>query len=226
MGQDQILVVEDDPEMAAVLRQGFEQERLSVQVAKDGGEALDIARKQAFQTIVLDVMLPMMDGYGVARELRAAGDSTPILMLTARDAVSDIVLGLDSGVDDYLTKPFSFLELSARVRALMRRSPTRATRLVVGDLVVNLSACTVYRGSRQLHLTKTEFQLLQVLMTNKGQVVRRSDLLREAWGAGVSVEENTLDAAMSSLRSRVELPQMPRLIHTVRGFGYRMEVPR
>ena len=226
MAQDQILVVEDDPEIAAILRQGFEQESLRVQVAQEGREALDIARKQTFETIVLDVMLPVMDGYAVARELRAAGDSTPILMLTARDAVSDIVLGLDSGVDDYLTKPFSFLELSARVRALMRRSQTRATRLTVGDLVVNLSTCAVYRGSRQLHLTKTEFQLLQVLMTNKGQVVRRSDLLRGAWGAGVSVEENTLDAAMSSLRSRVELPQMPRLIHTVRGFGYRMEVPQ
>ena len=170
--------------MAAVLRQGFEQDNLRVEIADDGAKALGIAKQQRFQMIVLDVILPVMDGYSVARELRSAGDSTPILMLTARDAVSDIVRGLDSGVDDYLTKPFSFLELSARVRALIRRATPRTTSLEVGDLAMNLSTCEVYRGSRQLHLTKTEFQLLQVLMTNKGQVVRRSDLVREVWGAG------------------------------------------
>lgn len=224
--KDQILVVEDDPEMAAVLRLGFEQDDLRVEVAGDGAEALGMARQQRFQTIVLDVMLPVMDGYSVARELRTAGDSTPILMLTARDAVSDIVLGLDSGVDDYLTKPFSFLELSARVRALMRRAAPRAARLEVGDLVMNLTTLEVFRGQRQLHLTKTELQLLQVLMANKGRVVRRSDLVREVWGVGAIVEENTLDAAISSLRGRIELPQRPRLIHTIRGFGYRMEIPQ
>jgi DNA-binding response OmpR family regulator len=221
--RDQVLVVEDDPEMAEVLRQGFEQDNLQVRLAQDGGEGVSFAQAQTFQAIVLDVMLPVMDGYSVARTLRSAGDRTPILMLTARDEVTDIVRGLDSGVDDYLTKPFSFLELSARVRALIRRGAPRAVCMVVDDLEMNLATHDVRRGQRKLHLTRTEFQLLEVLMTNHGHVVRRGELLRAVWGSGAHVEENTLDAAISALRGRVELPHTPRLIHTVRGFGYRME---
>lgn len=222
--RDHLLVVEDDPEMATVLRQGFEQDNLEVRVAQDGGEGLELARQGKFQAIVLDVMLPVLDGYAVARELRSTGDRTPILMLTARDAVTDIVHGLDSGVDDYVTKPFSFLELSARVRALIRRGVPRAVQLELGDLVLNLATLEVNRGERKIHLTRTEFQLLEILMTNQGHVVRRGELLRAVWGSGAHVEENTLDAAISALRSRVEAPQTPRLIHTVRGFGYRMDL--
>ena len=222
--RDAVLVVEDDQEMAEVLREGFEQDNLEVHLARDGGEGLRLARQGKYQAIVLDVMLPVMHGYTVARELRSDGDRTPILMLTARDEVADIVHGLDSGVDDYLTKPFSFLELSARVRALIRRGAPRATQLELGDLAMNLATHDVQRGDRKIHLTRTEFQLLEMLMVNCGHVVRRGELLRAVWGSGAHVEENTLDAAISALRSRIELPQTPRLIHTVRGFGYRMDL--
>jgi len=223
--RDNILIVEDDPEMAAVLCQGFEQDRLHVRVAQDGAEGLGCARQGQFQAIILDVMLPVMDGYAVAREIRSGGDRTPILMLTARDAVTDIVHGLDSGVDDYVTKPFSFLELSARVRALIRRAAPPTTRLEVGDLVLDTAKYEAFRGSCALRLTKTEFQLLEILATHQGHVVRRRDLLRQVWGTSASVEDNTLDVAISALRRRVEGPGLPRLIHTVRGFGYRMEAP-
>jgi two-component system, OmpR family, response regulator MprA len=221
--RDTILIVEDDPEMAEVLGQGFEQDRINVRVAQDGAEGLSCARQGQFQAIILDVMLPVMDGYTLARELRSSGDRTPILMLTARDSITDIVHGLDSGVDDYLTKPFSFLELSARVRALIRRAAPPATRLEVGDLVLDLTRLEAYRGTRSLRLTRTEFQLLEILVLHQGHVVRRRDLLRQVWGTTANVEENTLDVAISSLRRRIEAPGLPRLLHTVRGFGYRME---
>jgi DNA-binding response OmpR family regulator len=221
--RDHILIVEDDPEMAAVLRQGFEQDNLTVELAGDGGEGLRTARATCFQAIVLDVMLPVMDGFSVARELRATGNRTPILMLTARDAVTDIVRGLNSGVDDYLTKPFSFLELSARVRALIRRAAAPTTRFVTGDLSLDAATHEVRRGGRRIHLSPTEFQLLHTLFRHTGHVVRRQDLLREVWGEGTAVEDNTLDVSMSSLRSRIESPGLPRYIQTVRGFGYRLE---
>lgn len=156
-------------------------------------------------------------------------------MLTARDSVTDIVHGLDCGVDDYLTKPFSFLELSARVRALIRRLAPASGQLRISDLTLDASTYLVRRGGRPLRLTKTEFQLLEVLMRNAGHVVRRRDLFREVWGENTKVEEDTLDVSMSSLRSRVEVPGTPdrssgggespgaRLIRTIRGFGYRME---
>ncbi|HEY4360044.1 MAG TPA: response regulator transcription factor [Bryobacteraceae bacterium] len=220
---DHILVVEDDFEMAQVLRQGFEQERLSVQVAQDGEEGLRVAQNRQFQAIVLDVMLPAKDGFTVARELRAQGNITPILMLTARDSVADIVYGLDSGVDDYLIKPFSFLELSARVRALIRRAKPFNRQLEAYDLTLNSLTHEVRRGVRTLRLSKTEFRILEILMQNQGHVVRRREILGDVWGQGASVEENTLDAAMSSLRSRVEVDGLPRLIHTIRGFGYKLE---
>lgn len=223
MPQDTILVVEDDPEMAAVLCQGFEQENLCVRAAHDGGQAVQMAQDNRFQAIVLDVMIPVMDGFTVARTLRLHGDRTPILMLTARDAVTDIVHGLDSGVDDYLTKPFSFLELSARVRALIRRASPAATRYGIGDLVLDVTTHQVTRGGQEIQLRRTEFQLLEILIRHKGHVVRRRDLFREVWGANTNVEENTLDVSISSLRSRLESGRRPRLIHTVRGFGYRLE---
>ena len=209
--------------MADLLRQGFEQDSLSVDIAADGDEGLRLAQIHSFQAIILDVMLPLRDGFSVARELRSGGDRTPILMLTARDSVTDIVHGLDSGVDDYLTKPFSFLELSARVRALIRRTAPIAKQLEMGSLVLDLATHKVRRGAQGIRVSKTEFELLAILMRHKGQVVRRRDLLREVWGLNTNVEENTLDACISSLRARIESQNLPKLIHTVRGFGYRME---
>jgi DNA-binding response OmpR family regulator len=221
--QDPILTVEDDAEMAAVLQEGFEQEKFQVHLALDGEDGLHAAREHRYRAILLDVMLPTRDGFSVARELRKAGVSTPILMLTARDTVTDIVHGLDCGVDDYLTKPFSFIELAARVRALIRRTAPQAGRLQAGDLVMDTQDHEVYRAEQRIHLSPTEFQILEILLRRKGSVVRRSDLLHDVWGPGIIVEENTLDVTMSSLRARLELPGYPRLIHTVRGFGYRLK---
>jgi DNA-binding response OmpR family regulator len=216
------LLVEDEPEMVAVLRQGFAQDRYVVKVAVDGRLAVQAALEQRFDAIVLDVMLPGLDGYGVATELRGAGNRTPILMLTARDSVTDIVRGLDCGVEDYLTKPFSFLELSARVRALIRRNQAVPARLCIGDLTLDAASHVVMRGDNHLRLTKTEFRVLERLMRNAGHVVRRSELMGAGWGESMTTDDNNLDVTMSSLRSKVDKGRKP-VIHTIRGFGYKME---
>jgi len=224
MKQAAILIVEDDCEMAFVLRKGFELEQHSVTVASNGEEALRVARQMRFHAIVLDVMLPALDGYSVAAALRGSGDRTPILMLTARDSVEDIVRGFDSGAEDYLTKPFSFLELSARVRSLIRRGQPPVTRLRIADLSLDCESLEVSRGGQPIHLTPIEFSLLQVLMTNSGHIVRRRDLIESVWG-GMAVGNNNIDVAISALRSKVDRGRSLQLIHTVRGFGYRVAEP-
>jgi DNA-binding response OmpR family regulator len=221
MDRSEILIVEDDFEMARVLRKGFELDKHSVTVAADGEEGLRVARQKRFHAIVLDVMLPVLDGYSVATALRAGGDSTPILMLTARDSVTDIVYGFDCGAQDYLTKPFSFLELSARVRSLIRRGQTESARLAVADLTLDAGSHEVERGGKPVHLTPTEFRLLEMLMKNAGHVVRRRDLTESIWSAA-AVDDNNIDVAISSLRSKVDKGRGVRLIRTVRGFGYRI----
>jgi len=215
--------VEDDPEMAAVLRQGFEHQELQPTLAGDGDEGLRLARGGRFQAIVLDVMLPGLDGFEVASRLRQEGNRTPILLLTARDAVADVVHGLECGAEDYLTKPFSFLELTARVRALMRRGQPFQDRLQAGDLVMDLACHEVIRAGRQIPLTRTEFKLLEMLLRHAGKVVLRAGLVNAVWGPGVYVDENNLDVTVSSLRNRVDKGHAHRLIRTVRGFGYRLE---
>ena len=222
MSSSVILVVEDDPEMAAVLSQGFEQDNHTVAVACDGAEGLRKARQQRFGAIVLDVLLPVLDGYEVATELRREGNKTPILMLTARDGVTDIVRGFDCGVEDYLTKPFSFLELSARVRALIRRSQPPAACLEIGDLVLNVGSHQVVRAGQEIHLTKAEFLVLEVLLRNAGHVVQRQELSRAVWGPSSGTIDNNLDVTMSALRAKVDKGCACRLIHTVRGFGYKI----
>jgi DNA-binding response OmpR family regulator len=221
MNLAEILIVEDDFEMALVLRKGFELDNHSVTVANNGDEALQIARQKRFQAIVLDVMLPVHDGYTVAAMLRGSGDRTPILMLTARDSVEDIVRGFDCGVEDYLTKPFSFLELSARVRSLIRRGQPASTQLHAADLALNTASLDVSRGGQPIRLTRTEFRLLEILMRNAGHVVRRRDLIEAIWSAP-SVDDNNIDVAISSLRAKVDKGRPARLIQTVRGFGYRI----
>jgi len=220
MRNAEILVIEDDPEMAAVLREGFEQDRYAVTVARDGGEGLGIAQQCKFSAIVLDVLMPVRDGYEVAAELRRAGNKTPILMLTARDSVTDIVRGFDCGVEDYLTKPFSFLELSARVRALIRRGRPAMNLLEVADLTMNVASHQVSRGGQEISLTKTEFLVLETLMRNCGHTVPRQDLLSAVWGAAPA--DNNLDGTISALRNKVDRRGGRPLIHTVRGFGYKM----
>jgi two-component system copper resistance phosphate regulon response regulator CusR len=163
-----ILIVEDDPEMAEVLQHGFEQEQLAPTIAGDGETGLRLAQQGAYQTIVLDVMLPGMDGFDVARSLRQAGNRTPILMLTARDSVADVVYGLDCGAEDYVVKPFSFLELAARVRSLIRRNQPETNLLRAGDLVLNPASRSVSRAGKAIALTRGEFQLLETLMRHAG----------------------------------------------------------
>jgi DNA-binding response OmpR family regulator len=217
-----VLIIEDDRSMAGLLQKGLEEENQVVSVAFDGQAGLDIAKSYEFDVIVLDWMLPLMDGPEVARRLRKIGNPTPILMLTARDAVPDIVKGLDAGADDYLRKPFSFAEFLARLRALARRSKTTppAKRLAVADLVMDPAAHQVFRGAREIKLTPTEYRLLEFLVRRSGRVASRQAIVEAVWGLESDVEENTLDAFVRLLRGKVDQHHKQKLIHTVRGFGY------
>lgn len=217
-----VLVVEDDRNMAELLRKGLEEENHVVSVARDGAEGLDMSEAYQFDVIVLDWMLPKMDGLEVARRLHKAGNSSPILMLTARDAVPDVVKGLDAGADDYLTKPFSFAEFLARLRALARRPKVlgAATVLEAGDLTLDVGKHQVFRGRQEVHLTQTEYRLLEFLMRRSGAVASRRAIVEAVWGLDAEVEENTLDAFVRLLRTKVDHGHKAKLIHTVRGFGY------
>jgi DNA-binding response OmpR family regulator len=216
-----ILVVEDELRLLELLRSGLAEEGHSVITSADGNDALDIARSGQFDAILLDIMLPGIDGFEIARRLRGEGNQTPILMLTAKDSERDIIRGLDLGADDYLTKPFSFSELLARLRAVTRRngSPRSAT-LTCQDLVLDSATHEATRAGRLLHLTRTEFLLLQKLMQHVGQAVSRQSLIDNVWGYDREIESNTLDAFIRLLRQKVDAPGQQRLIQTVRGFGY------
>jgi two-component system response regulator MprA len=216
-----VLIVEDEKSMAALLKKGLEEENHSVSVAFDGLEALDLARIYEFDAIVLDLMLPGVDGFEVARRLRRSRNQTPILILTARDAVPDIVKGLDLGADDYLTKPFSFEEFLARLRAVARRgSSPRPTLLRVADLALDPATRQVFRGGQEIFLTPTEYRLLEVLMRRAGRVVPRHVIVEAVWNLEDDIEENTLDAFVRLLRSKVDKGFKQKLIHTLRGSGY------
>lgn len=216
-----LLVVEDEKRMAELLRKGLEEEGYVVAISTDGPTAFEMAQASEFELILLDVMLPGMDGFQVAQRLREKGNRVPILMLTARDATPDVVQGLDLGADDYLTKPFSFEVLLARIRALLRRGPaSQSVRLRVGDLELDPGSHEVTRGGEPIHLTRTEFNLLEYLMRRCGQVIPRDTLIEAVWGYDRNIESNTLDAFIRLLRSKVEGDSEPRLIHTVRGIGY------
>jgi DNA-binding response OmpR family regulator len=216
-----ILVVEDEPEMARVLQLGLQEEGHSVVAASNGLDALSIARQYEFDAIVLDVMLPGLDGLKVAQRLRDDGISTAILMLTAKDSVSDMVSGLDNGADDYLTKPFSFEVLLARLRALSRRSTdVRPVILQVGSLRLNPSSREVHRAGNRIALTRTEFSFLELLMRRPGHVMTREMILDNVWGFDKVIENNTIDVFARLLRNKIEVGGEPRLIHTVRGVGY------
>jgi DNA-binding response OmpR family regulator len=219
-----ILVVEDDKRMAEVLQTSLEEENYSVSVAFDGNAGLDLTETDRFDLIVLDVMLPGVNGWEFTRRLRVARQTVPILMLTARDTPSDVVQGLDCGADDYLTKPFSLEVLFARLRALARRSSaSNSTVLRVADLVLDTSARLAFRGSREITLTTTEFLLLEVLMRHSGRVATRETILKAVWGSVPTVEENTLDAFVRLLRRKIDWGEPVKLIHTLRGRGYSLE---
>ncbi len=217
-----ILVVEDDPAMARALRQGLEQENYVVTVAPNGWKGLELAQRGRFQAILLDVMLPGLDGHSLARQLRSGGDDTPILMLTARDTVEDLVLGFDAGAEDYISKPFSFLELLARLRSLIRRSGVQQRDLCVADLIMETESHLVSRDGRPISLTKTEYLMLESLMKNAGHVMSRDAIVRDVWGQNTSIEQNNIDWYVKALRDKVDGSSPVKLIHTVRGFGYRL----
>jgi two-component system, OmpR family, response regulator len=207
--------------MAELLRKGLEEEHHLVVAAFDGPAALEIASSTELDVILLDVMLPGMDGIEVARHLRTRNNQTPVVMLTARDSVPDIVRGLDVGADDYLIKPFSFVELLARIRASARRGPIpRPVQMRVADLVFDPAALRVCRAEREIHLTATEFRLLEFLMRRAGHVIARRVLIEAVWWDFEDVEDNTLDAFISLLRNKVDKGHRRKLIHTVRGIGY------
>jgi DNA-binding response OmpR family regulator len=215
-----ILIAEDEQRMAELLRRGLTEEGHRVVVAGDGASALDFARTNPFDVIVLDVMLPRMDGMTVARRLREVRNQTPILMLTAKDTAADVIRGLDCGADDYLTKPFSFEILLARLRAVSRRGAIpRPVCLQVADVRLDPATRQVTRGGDILNLTPREYSLLELLMRNPGHVVQRETILESVWGFDCDVNENTLEAFVRLLRLKVDA-RGPKLIQTVRGVGY------
>jgi two-component system response regulator MprA len=216
-----VLIIEDEKGMAELLKKGLEEENHRVALAFDGQEGLELAKTYEFDAIVLDLMLPRVDGFEVARRLRHAGNQTPILILTARDAVPDIVKGLDLGADDYLTKPFSFEEFLARLRTVARRgSAPRPTCLRVADLTLDPATRQALRGQREIRLSPTEYRLLELLMRRAGRVVTRTAIVEAVWGLENDIEENTLDAFVRLLRGKVDKGFSPKLIQTVRGIGY------
>lgn len=215
-----VLVVEDDAAMGDLLRQGLEEELHTVTLCTDGLDGLHVAETSQIDIAILDAMVPGLDGFAIARRLRARGNHVPILMLTARDAPADIVAGLDAGADDYLTKPFAFRVLLARLRALTRRAPRAPLRQFhVADLTLDPTTHAVHRGGDVLDLTVTEFRLLEFLMRRSGHICSRAAILDGVWGPGQDVKDNTVDAFIRLLRAKVDAGRPP-LIHTIRGYGY------
>ncbi|MGI8959098.1 MAG: response regulator transcription factor [Bryobacteraceae bacterium] len=216
----QVLVIEDEQRMAELLRRGLTEEGHHVVVAGNGAEGLEIAQSFPFDVIVLDIVLPQMNGLIVARRLRESGNRTPVLMLTARDSAAAIVNGLDSGGDDYLTKPFSFAVLLARLRSVSRRGPIeRPPCLQIADLKLDPATREVTRNGAAINLTPREYALLELLLRNTGRVVTRQSILEAVWGFNTEVSENTVEAFVRLLRMKIDA-QPPKLIHTVRGVGY------
>ena len=218
---ERILVVEDDRSVRDAIERALQFEGYDVHTARDGAEALHAVLNDPPDAIVLDIMMPHIDGLEACRRIRARGDTTPILMLTARHEVSDRVDGLDAGADDYMVKPFALEELLARIRALLRRSTGHTTELLtVGDLRMSVSTREVFRGDTRIDLTKTEFDLLELLLENAGIVLSRSTIYERIWGYDFETSSNSLDVYIGYLRRKTEIDGRPRLVHTVRGVGY------
>ncbi|HEY7337615.1 MAG TPA: response regulator transcription factor [Bryobacteraceae bacterium] len=216
-----VLVAEDKPRLANLLKRALMREGFEVALAMDGEQALAMSMMGGLDVLVLDVMLPGRDGFDVIRNLRAARQMTPAIMVTARDAMADVVRGLDLGADDYLTKPFSLEILLARVRALSRRGPiTAPADLRFRDLVLHRRTHELQRGDRRVPLTRTEFELVETLMRRSGNIVPRDVLAEAGWGGDADVSDSTIYVFMRSLRSKITQPGEEQLLHTVRGVGY------
>jgi DNA-binding response OmpR family regulator len=215
-----VLLVEDDREVADYVGRCLEEEGNRVTVCLDGMEGLRAAQNSAFDIVVLDVMLPFLDGFEVTRRLRAEKIATPIILLTARDAAQDIVRGLDAGADDYLTKPFSFDVLLARLRARTRVYSGETTKLSYADLTIDMESHEAWRAKTQVRLTRTEFAIVESLMRSAGRVVTRRRLIETVWGEDREIGDNNLDVFIRFLRVKIDGTGQRRLIHTVRGLGY------
>jgi two-component system response regulator MprA len=217
-----VLVVDDDRGIRAALDRALRAEGYEVELAADGAAALDRVESTRPDAVILDVMMPELDGLSVCRRIRDRGDTVPILVLTARHSVGDRVAGLDAGADDYVVKPFALEELLARLRALLRRapSPDDAATLRLADLVLDPGARRVKRGGQEIHLTRTEFELLELLVRNAGIVLTRSVIFERVWGYDFETSSNALDVYIGYLRRKTEAGGQPRLVHTVRGVGY------
>jgi two-component system response regulator MprA len=221
-----ILVVDDEPSVRGSLDRALSLNRYAVEAVEDGESALDRLAERPYDVVVLDVAMPGIDGLEVCRRLRQAGDRTPILMLTARDAVDDRVAGLDAGADDYLVKPFALNELTARVRALLRRGDSGdAPMLRFADLTLDRDTREVSRGTRAIELSRTEFSLLQLFMDNPRRVLSRSEIFERVWGYDFGPASNSLGVYIGYLRRKTEAGGEPRVIHTVRGVGYALREP-
>jgi DNA-binding response OmpR family regulator len=218
-----VLLVEDEATLGVTLQEGLERAQHTVDLAQDGEDALDYVRVGSYDVIVLDVMLPKLDGFGVCRQLRSDGVRTPILMLTARDSVDDRIAGLDSGADDYLVKPFAFGELLARIRALLRRdAPSRDATLRVADLTLDPAAQRIEWSGRPLDLTAREYRILDVLMRRPNWIVSRESLIESVWGYDFTDTSNLVEVYVGRIRRKLTEVGAPAMIQTVRGAGYRL----
>jgi two-component system, OmpR family, response regulator MprA len=215
-----VLVVDDELAVRTSLQRALGLERYEVDLAQDGREALERVANARYDAIVLDVSMPLLDGLEACRRMRAAGDRTPVLMLTARDAVDDRVAGLDAGADDYLVKPFALRELQARLRALLRRVDGPTDELRFGDLRLEPATRDVWRGDRRMELSRTEYALLELFLRHPRQVLERSTVFEQVWGYDFGATSNVLGVYMGYLRRKTEAGGEPRLLHTVRGVGY------
>jgi DNA-binding response OmpR family regulator len=219
-----VLVVEDEPRMAALIKQGLEEEAYAVDVVGNGSEVLDWIQTAEYDVVLLDIMLPGLNGIEVCRLLRAKGYAMPVLMLTARDATADKVQGLDSGADDYLVKPFAIEELTARLRALVRRQgPTRTPTLQIGDLILDTATKRAQRGGKIIDLTAKEYALLETLMRHPGQVLTRDQIINHVWDMEFSPGSKLIEAYIYALRKKIDDGHNVKLIQTVRGLGYRID---
>lgn len=218
-----ILIVEDEVRMAKLIQQGLEEDGYAVDIVGNGNDVLDWVQSVAYDAILLDIMLPGMDGINVCKQLRANGYQTPILMLTARDTLRDKVTGLDSGADDYLLKPFALEELTARLRALTRREGSlKNVQYQVADLYLDTVGKTVRRGDRLLSLTAKEYALLETLMRHPGQILSREQLIEKVWDLDFDAESKLIETYIYTLRKKIDQDNATKLIHTIRGLGYRI----
>ncbi|MBP9700366.1 response regulator transcription factor [Candidatus Woesebacteria bacterium] len=220
-----LLVIEDEHRIATTLKKGLEQEHYIVDLAFDGETGLDLACTEPYDVIILDLMLPKLDGVSVCKEIRATGIHTPIIILTAKDQIQDKVSGLQQGADDYLTKPFSFEELLARITALLRRpAQTRSTKLRVKNLSLDLNTFDVYRNNRPITLSAKEFSLLEFLMRNSNSILSKDQIIRNSWNYEATILPNTIEVYIRNLRNKIDkpFPDFEPLIHTIRGFGYKI----